>query len=1061
MFASFFSGALIATYDQAPINSLAALSYLHQPLICCTRKPVRLSRQTAQRSAGHRSEGLEMHAQIPQLNVESLSSISPRARGIVSACSARAIARRLSLFLVLAILGPASLTFGAAEPLPFEHKVELHRNEKGDVIVFALRLEQPFLAEEFEKSNYLRLQAIDDNAYLIYPKETKFVQKHAEFYGRLRGGEKTRLRLSYEIVSENLDGSRKVDVRHSEITMSVPQKETGPTSIYHEWAIQQNQHFSTLLEYYPNQSFLQYVLLQSKSRYGVSPPSFSSRVPSADGLEANLYYFFSGGLAVQEALQRQTLSTGGQQGDLTIHVSQLRPPRLKSHDYEGLLEAKQEAGVEPVVHDISRLVPADQYFLHFRSMETVSELLELTEEWGGSLLRLYTMYAREHHVRDKLATQLCVQDMGIRTLFQNHVITELATTGADVFVAEGSDLTVIFRVQQWDAFRGAATGWVAHVKEKHTALQEREFNYRGHKVMARFTDDRAVSSFVVHKDDYAIYSNSHRAIRRIIDTMIGEMPNLYESLDYRYMTTLLAPPDDAKSAYLFASEAFLKRMVSPAFKISQKRRLQCFNNLVMLNNATLFYRLEHGRSPASLTDLVEGRFVDPRKLVCPHGGAYSFDESHDSSTCSLHNRIKYLTPNVELNVLRVSEEEQQEYERYRGRYRAFWGQVFNPLAVRIQVGSRVKVETAVLPFSNSGIYGNLREILPSDAAPLDTNTISASAVASLAMVPGRERIRDLLRAIPGVPEVLQADPTLTDLEWIGDRLSLHFCDDDTILEVDPTKLQRLTLIGNTPVGIQMIAAAAVAATNMPVYFTLDVEDEERAGRLLEHLGSRIFLKQDDMFGLKTRLDAYEVPSYKGHRIHVVTYQIYAVKVRLYLALVKKRLVAATKAYTLQEVIDASENQVDPTPPVAHAMVRLNQRAYQRMREDLQIYWAEKSRQACHRNIMSIYNLVKLYGVPIQDVDRLSDAKYGVTYFCPDGADYRYDASTDQVTCDLHGNRRHARQALGVRPHTSFARFLDSLNEVIAYLKFTDEGMLATIEISRTPRAPKESRAESR
>ena len=41
----------------------------------------------------------------------------------------------------------------------------------------------------------------------------------------------------------------------------------------------------------------------------------------------------------------------------------------------------------------------------------------------------------------------------------------------------------------------------------------------------------------------------------------------------------------------------IRRLVGPAAKISEKRRLQCYNNLVMLNNASLFYRMENGRSP--------------------------------------------------------------------------------------------------------------------------------------------------------------------------------------------------------------------------------------------------------------------------------------------------------------------------------------------------------------------------------------------------------------------------------------------------------------------------------
>jgi hypothetical protein len=40
----------------------------------------------------------------------------------------------------------------AADALPLQQAVEIYLNEKGDVIVIRLRLEQPFLAEELVKS---------------------------------------------------------------------------------------------------------------------------------------------------------------------------------------------------------------------------------------------------------------------------------------------------------------------------------------------------------------------------------------------------------------------------------------------------------------------------------------------------------------------------------------------------------------------------------------------------------------------------------------------------------------------------------------------------------------------------------------------------------------------------------------------------------------------------------------------------------------------------------------------------------------------------------------------
>src|SRR5262249_48880096 len=115
-----------------------------------------------------------------------------------------------------------------------------------------------------------------------------------------------------------------------------------------------------------------------------------------------------------------------------------------------------------------------------------------------------------------------------------------------------------------------AAGWLADARKKHPGLVEREFNYRGHKVAARYTDDRLVSSFVVRHDDYFVYSTSHRAVRKVIDAATGKVPRLHDAADYRYVTTLLPPAAEAGSGYFFASEAFLRRMVGPQAKISER-----------------------------------------------------------------------------------------------------------------------------------------------------------------------------------------------------------------------------------------------------------------------------------------------------------------------------------------------------------------------------------------------------------------------------------------------------------------------------------------------------------
>jgi hypothetical protein len=624
-----------------------------------------------------------------------------------------------------------------SEPLPFNHKVETYRSKEG-VMVFSLRLEQPFLAEEFDKSNFLRVQAQDRNAYLIYPPQTKFQQKHAEFYGRLRGEGKARLRITYEMVSENLDGSRKIDTRHGDVEIPIPTAEGGPEAIYREWAQQQNTHFLALLSYYPGDTFYQYALLQSRERHGVPPPALPRPVLSQQDMEYGLYHVFTGSQGIQEALQRYTLTQGARPGDLNVHISQLQPPALQSPPYEALLNRKKEKGVQPKVHEITRLVPEDQYCVQFNSFEAAGNFLDLAMDWGDSLLRLFRVHARDNRLQEKYEDQLCLRREPLAKLFAEGAVSELAVTGADPFVIEGTDYTVLFRLQKPDVFEKGAADWLEEVKKKYPGVEEREFNYRGHRIRARYREDRVVSSFVVRLGDYAVYSNSHRAVRKVVDAFAGAAPRLFDALDYRYVTTLLPPSPDRRSGYLYASEAFLRHLVGPAEKISEKRRVQCFNNLIMLNNASLLYRMENAASPGSLSDLTAGRYVDAGKLICPGGGAYSWDNRGDSCNCSLHNRLKYLTPNLEISTLKVSAQEQQEYDRYKQRYQAFYAGLFDPIAVRITTGPRLKLETCILPLANGGLYAQLRESVAKKPLPLGTTPFARSAVLSLLGVSGRQ-----------------------------------------------------------------------------------------------------------------------------------------------------------------------------------------------------------------------------------------------------------------------------------------------------------------------------------
>jgi hypothetical protein len=164
-------------------------------------------------------------------------------------------------------------------------------------------------------------------------------------------------------------------------------------------------------------------------------------------------------------------------------------------------------------------------------------------------------------------------------------------------------------------------------------------------------------------------------------------------------------------------------------------------------------------------------------------------------------------------------------------------------------------------------------------------------------------------------------------------------------------------------------------------------------------------------------------------------------------------VAATKAHVLREVIDSAA-ALAVEGPKAHLLLRLNARALDRLQDNFQLSWSEKARLACHHNTISIYNLVKLYEVPVAEVPRLAEAKYGVRYFCPEHGTYEFDGKRDQVVCSVHGNRQDSRQHLPPGRKSSFTRFIEGLDEVVVRLRFEGDALYTTLDIVRRTPAPK-------
>src|SRR5205823_7993377 len=104
-------------------------------------------------------------------------------------------------------------------------------------------------------------------------------------------------------------------------------------------------------------------------------------------------------------------------------------------------------------------------------------------------------------------------------------------------------------------------------------LREERADYHGDVIESFVTPRREVSLYRVTAGEFVVYANSPVGVRRVLDARAGRLKALADSLDFRYMRTAFRRGDDAEDGFTFLSDAFIRRLVGPASKVAEKRRL--------------------------------------------------------------------------------------------------------------------------------------------------------------------------------------------------------------------------------------------------------------------------------------------------------------------------------------------------------------------------------------------------------------------------------------------------------------------------------------------------------
>ncbi len=743
------------------------------------------------------------------------------------------------------------------------------------------------------------------------------------------------------------------------------------------------------------------------------------------------------------------------------------------------------AGRKPEISPLAHYVPEDFYFIEFRSFTKLLDAVETGDLWSAYLFNQVYREARSHKTGERLKRQLALETNQQSQQFYDLEVEEVAVTGSDPFLREGGDVSLLFRVRSPDLFRTRMESFLADAERSRPDAKRGEGKYLGVKYTKLTTPDREVNVFAAYPaPGLSLRSNSLPAFRRLIEVIMGRAAagrpprSLGASAEFAYIRTLTPRGAKEEDGFIYLSDSFIRRLMSPQLKLTERRRALCYNHLRMIGHAALLYRTETGKAPASLAELAEAQcapgLFGEAHLACPDEGQYSLADDGLTGVCSRHGHTRFLTPCIEIPVTQVTGAEADEYKAFLEEYNRYWRTFFDPIALRVQITPKqYRLETIVLPLIDNSIYTALAEALGGEVEPLDSLPAPRRNIFSVALRLNKEKTLarlnplGLLEYQNSMAKRLKLDEFL--FKGLGNQLSLHVYDSRPTFDLNLPSL--LGLLAGSLNGRdssfdseEMIIGVAIIALNSPVYIALPVEDAKITDRFLERLDAELAVEARKREGggpFSLNEDFYRFQLKHGRTARSFGLRYGPIKLRFFWARIGNGLYLTSKRYILDDLCEAEgATTTRDHGPLAHAMGRIRPQNWNQTLADFQLGWAENNREACLNNLGPLSSIGRAFtpapggdstfaGKETGDaVIEFADGILGVRSFCPEDGRYRLSPDGKTIECSAHGSAGSPRQPCAPAKTSALGRLMRDFADLTATLTFLPEGLRAAVTIDR-------------
>ena len=180
-------------------------------------------------------------------------------------------------------------------------------------------------------------------------------------------------------------------------------------------------------------------------------------------------------------------------------------------------------------------------------------------------------------------------------------------------------MTLLFRFRQPDVFKFQMDRFLTKAEQSILDAHRSEGEYLGVRYVHVSSPERAVHVFSAYPaPDLHVRSNSRVALQRVIEAIRGsdamgqKVTRLGDTDEFAYIRTLLPRGAAEEDGLVYLSDPFIRRLVGPQLKLTERRRMLCYNHLRMIGHAALLYRTQTGKAAATLQELAAGQLFAGR-----------------------------------------------------------------------------------------------------------------------------------------------------------------------------------------------------------------------------------------------------------------------------------------------------------------------------------------------------------------------------------------------------------------------------------------------------------------